>query len=292
MQILDTKEFLTFSIKVTEPIQSKNLFTFFRTSLLQSDLTFNTESYFYYSYHETTSTYELIIFPKNTNNIFLEPFLFLENSFEGIEENDNVVYVTFTYFVFFENKKLILLKKTSNNSLEEIQTYISQLYNIKDIKVKFIESEELNILKNKKLQSSVQTQNYKIYPIYEDKSFRFFRYFLMISFFSFCLMLYFSYDNSSTLITNTNKVTNSQETPYLHNKPLDNILPLFQEMANHHLLTKKLYFKNNTIEMVLFHQSKDELLIFLNNSKYKILMKSLKYDSMKKAFSMDVIVEL
>ena len=138
----------------------------------------------------------------------------------------------------------------------------------------------------------MQTQNYNIYPIYEDNSFKFFRYFLLMSFFSFCLILYYRYDNSSTLVTNTNKVTNSQETPYLHNKPLDNILPLFQEMANHHLLTKKLYFKNNTIEMVLFHQSKDELLIFLNNSKYKILMKSLKYDSMKKAFSMDVIVEL
>jgi len=138
----------------------------------------------------------------------------------------------------------------------------------------------------------VQTQNYNIYPIYEDNSFKFFRYFLLMSFFSFCLILYYRYDNSSTLVTNTNKVTNSQETLYLHKKPLDNILPLFQEMANHHLLTKKLYFKNNTIEMVLFHQSKDELLIFLNNSKYKILMKSLKYDSMKKAFSMDVIVEL
>jgi hypothetical protein len=289
MKILDTKELLTFSIKVTEEIQSKNLLPFLRTSLLHSGLKLHKNSYFYYSFHIKTLTYELIIFVKPSQDTFLEPFLFSENYGE---EKENCVYVTSLYFVFFQNQKLILFKNISENSLEDIEIYISQLYNLNDVKIKLVEQEELETLKNTKSKSSIEKPTYKTYAVNKDNSFNIFLSFLLMSFLSFLFIVYFSYENNSSRIINKKIVNQNKITKNVHKKPFDKIIPLLKEMNGYNLLTKKIQFKHTKLEVILYHQNKEELLKFLNTTKYKIFMKSLNYNIAQNSYSMDVIIEL
>jgi len=282
MKILDTQKISHLSIKVSEKISHKNVLKFLRTSILNSTLSFNKTSHFYYTYIDFSSTYEIMVYDKVDQNTLLEPFL-LKNM--APQNTQNIVYVTDTYFVVYIQEELQLLKFISDTTVEDIAIYIEQLYGYKSFSFIFLSAEELELLKQKEypLSHSIDI------PLYENKSFQFFlAFFLVVSllFVSFFGLQIIDIQKSQLPI----KIREEKSTRVLLNKPLEKAIELFSYIQSHPLYIKKVFFINNTISTVLYDTQKENLLQITKKYKNQIKIKSMTYNNEKKLYSMDVII--
>jgi len=283
MKILDTHKISSLSIKVSENIHKKNLLKFLRTSILNSSLCYTKNSFFYYTYIPSSSTYEIILYEKLSKKTLLEPFLL--NHF-ATADCENIIYVTDTYFVVFMDDELKLLKFISNTTQEDISIYMEQIYGFKDFRFVCLACNDLQVLKEK----ACTFQNTIVdVPLYENKTFQGFLGFCGISFFLvigfFILHIYTlnqTYIQSSSISANQN---------IIHlNKPLQKITKLFSYIQSSALYIEKITFKNNKISTVLYDTKKENLLKIVKKYKHKLKIKSMKYNDEKKLYSMDVII--
>jgi len=269
MKILDTQKISHLSIKVSEKISHKNVLKFLRTSILNSTLSFNKTSHFYYTYIEFSSTYEIMVYDKVDQNTLLEPFL-LKNM--APQNTQNIVYVTDTYFVVYIQEELQFLKFISDTTVEDIAIYIEQLYGYKSFSFIFLSAEELELLKQKEypLSHSIDI------PLYENKSFPIFLTFFLIASF-----LFVSFLGLQTVDIQKSK---------LPIKIREEKSELFSYIQSHPLYIKKVFFINNTISTVLYDTQKENLLQITKKYKNQIKIKSMTYNNEKKLYSMDVII--
>jgi hypothetical protein len=287
MKILDANKISTLSIKVSEKIEEKNILQFLRTNILNSELEFSKDSYFYYTYLHDTLSYEILLYDKLTNDIILEPFLFINDSSNS--KNDTVitkVFITDNYFVITQNNKFLLLKHISNTIKDDIVVYIKQMYKIEPFEIEYITQEELLEIKRTKSKSVPNSS----FPLYSKKSFAIFLIFLLTTFSLFLFMIlvsYYSYQDNTKIILPNKDI---QKVVY-HNRPLEKIIKLFSYIKSNKIQTTKISFSHNKIKTTLQHSNKTQLIDFMNIYKNKIQVKSLKYKSNNETFNMDVIIE-
>ena len=144
MKILDIENISTLSIKVTEKIEKRNLLKFIRTTIFNSEVTFSKNSYFYFYYLSSSSTYEIILYEKSLGEIILEPFLLLNEI--DIVKDLVLVYITNKYFFVSKNNQPMILKKISDTSTDDIIIYLEQIYKIQEYKLIYVNDEEITNL--------------------------------------------------------------------------------------------------------------------------------------------------
>ena len=110
VKVLASDSVLSFSINVTEKIDSKYIDDFIRTSIDTQNIQINKNSSFYYKFLETSSSYEIIVFDKTHKNLVLEPFILLGYYDDFISNNSIDVFLTNKFFVLFIDKKFQLFK--------------------------------------------------------------------------------------------------------------------------------------------------------------------------------------
>ncbi|MEA3353852.1 MAG: hypothetical protein U9Q33_08565, partial [Campylobacterota bacterium] len=149
IKFIDARDIQTTSLKVTEKIQSKYLLQFIKNNLANQELFITTNSYFYYTFLESTSTYEIIIFNhQDSFNIILEPFLF-ETLYKDTNPQGYDIFFTDNYFTVYKNGEFLLLKQITDVSQEDIEIYVSQTYHMDINNVTYIDKTGLGQLKEK-----------------------------------------------------------------------------------------------------------------------------------------------
>ncbi len=283
MKILNAKEINTLSIKVTEEINKKNLHSFLKTSIINSGLDISKNSYYYFYYNKYASTYEILFYEKVSESIVLEPFLVLEKYPKNCASVR--VYITNDYFVIVQNNKLLIFKKVTTSDIDEISSYIKQIYKIEKFEMIQLSSKELSLLK----QEGVSVSQEYFYPLYHKNSFRFF---MIFSIFGFILLLGFLYIEN-------NKIKNIKSTPIFSPQVKtqkrisvgDKIDVLFKNLKSYNIVIEKIEYENGKFQTIVYHKNKTDLLNFANLYINKIQIKTLKYDDSKKLYAMEVIIE-
>lgn len=283
MKLLNASEINTLSIKVTERIHKKNLFKFLRTNILNSELSYTKNSFFYYTYITHSSTYEIFLYDKTTQNTILEPFVL---PYLLPRSKVQSLYITDSYFALFENESLLCLKNISNTSHEEIIDYIKQIYKLDDFEVLVVPSSLLNNFDLKKYKAYNQLE----VALYEDKSFLIFIVYLGISSFLLLLFLIYQFTQNGYQEIHYKPTTHKQKIPPL-NKPFEKVHDFFSYVELNTMYISKISYTNNKIKTTLYDTNKQSLLKLLNKYKKNIKLKSLVFSSENKLYSMDVIIE-
>ena len=283
MKLLNASEINTLSIKVTEKIHKKNLFKFLRTNILNSELSYTKNSFFYYTYITHSSTYEIFLYDKTTQDTILEPFIL---PYLLPRSKVQSLYITDNYFALFENESLLCLKNISNTSDEEIIDYIKQIYKLEDFEVLLVSSSLLNNVDLKKYKAYNQVE----VALYEDKSFLIFNLYLGISSFLLLAFLIYQVTQNSYQEIHYKPTTYKQKIPLL-NKPFEKVHELFSYIELNTMYINKISYTNNKIKTTLYDTNKQSLLKILNKYKKNIKLKSLVFSSENKLYSMDVIIE-
>jgi len=283
MKLLNASEINTLSIKVTEKIHKKNLFKFLRTNILNSELSYTKNSFFYYTYITHSSTYEIFLYDKTTQDTILEPFIL---PYLLPRSKVQSLYITDNYFALFENESLLCLKNISNTSDEEIIDYIKQIYKLEDFEVLLVSSSLLNNVDLKKYKAYNQVE----VALYEDKSFLIFNLYLGISSFLLLAFLIYQVTQNSYQEIHYKPTTYKQKIPLL-NKPFEKVHELFSYIELNTMYINKISYTNNKIKTTLYDTNKQSLLKILNKYKKNIKLKSLVFSSENKLYSMVVIIE-
>lgn len=282
MKILDAKNISTVSIKVSEEIHKKHLHEFLRTNILNTQQIFSKNSYFYYRYIPTSSTYEVLVYEKNVSDTILEPFILHK---DNTNKKGKTVYITPSYFTFFDKDELLLLKHITTPNHDDVSLYIQQIYKFDEFDLVEVSSEELEQLKNENYKIKVNEE----IALYEDNSFKIFTYFIFISFVIFIVFLVLSKDEKVT--PNIIKPTsNFQQNNIILNKPLDKVTEIFQYIHSTTIYITKLSFVNNKFHTILYDKEKSHLLKLIKQFQETIEVKSLSYDSKNKIYSMEVTI--
>ena len=282
MKILNINDIQTLTIKVTEEINPKNLHLFLKTSILNSGLPFSKNSFYYYFYHLDLLTYEIIFYEKNAEDIFLEPFLLLEEYSKT--DNSVKVYVTDSYFVVVKSSKVLVLKKITTLDMNEISTYIQQIYNLSNFELIQISNETLLDIAQQK--RSLYMDGF--YPLYSKKSFNIFLAFSLLGLFLLLIFLYIG-----------NLETANKVTPIVQKKiqvkhksdVMTQVNLLFKNIKSNTIIIEKINYENKHFQTILYHKEQKKLLDFANIYGAKIDIKTLKYEPTKKLYRMEVDIE-
>jgi len=282
MKILNINDIQTLTIKVTEEINPKNLHLFLKTSILNSGLPFSKKSFYYYFYHLDLLTYEIIFYEKNAEDIFLEPFLLLEEYSKT--DNSVKVYVTDSYFVVVKSSKVLVLKKITTLDMNEISTYIQQIYNLSNFELIQISNETLLDIAQQK--RSLYMDGF--YPLYSKKSFNIFLAFSLLGLFLLLIFLYIG-----------NLETANKVTPIVQKKiqvkhksdVMTQVDMLFKNIKSNTIIIEKINYENKQFQTILYHKEQKKLLDFANIYGAKIDIKTLKYEPTKKLYRMEVDIE-
>ena len=178
VEVIPSNTIHSFSVKVTEKIDSKYIDDFIRTNIDTHSIKIDQSSNFYYIFIESSLSYEIIVFDKIDKKIFtLEPFLLL-GYYDDLKNHSGVdIFLTDTYFVLFKDKKFLMFKNISNVFQEDIKVFVSQTYNIQIENIIKIDKQKLELIKENYFTSYHPKINYKYTDVRKDTSFKIFQLF-------------------------------------------------------------------------------------------------------------------
>ncbi len=179
----------------------------------------------------------------------------------------------------------MILKKVDNIDNEEISLYINQIYKIKEFEIIEITQDILDSLVNEKNSLTMSL----FYPLYPKKSFYFFCTFIVLTFLVFGFILDNIYNKKHNMKT-------TQVTPIVLHRASDSktilkIIELFKYIKLNGIKIDKISYSKGKIKTTLYHKKKSHLLIFVNTYKKHLMIKLLKYNEIKRIFTMEITVE-
>ncbi len=304
VKIIDSKTITTLSQKVTQQIDPKHLSKFIKTTILNSNIATNKNSFYYYTFIESSLSYEILIFKnKDLTNFILEPFLLL-SYYNRNDNKENVdVFILEDRFILFKNQKFKMFKNIQNVSLNDIEIYINQTYNIKVDNFININKEELENLKDDYLKNNYKKVQYKFDSIIEDRSFSVFQIFLLIS---TMLFLYIMYQNISNSNSVKEKDSTSAQTVLAQNsynkleriykknntKTMHKTIELFKYLKVNKITIESFEYKNNKIYAKLVDTNKKTLLDFLTIYTDNMEVNAIQFNQKDSKFKMDVTLKI
>ncbi|MEA3553133.1 MAG: hypothetical protein U9R39_01885 [Campylobacterota bacterium] len=302
VRIIDSKAIRTLSQKVTQEIDSKYLLEFIKTSILNSNISTNKNTKYYYKFLESSLSYEILIFQSdNPNRFILEPFVFLAYYDENKTINSVDIFITNGTFVLFKNQELLMMKNVDNVSNEDIKIYVYQTYNIKIDNFIQIDKETLKQLKSKYLLNNYKKSDIEFHKMIENKSFSFFIMFLVIT---TLLSFYIIYNKSSgSKSSTTNKLTQSTKVKNhftklekiynKHNlKNINKTIELFKYLKLQHITLETFEYKNNKIYANIVDKQKKKLLNFITIYTEEVKINSIVFDETDETFIMDIEITI
>lgn len=283
METLNANEISTLSIRVTEEIVEKNLHNFLKTSIINSNLYFSENTYYYFYYNANTFIYEIIFYEKLSSNTILEPFIIVQK----LNKDDDIVKVILlsNYFIVSKKNKLLLMKKVHTMDIKEVSLYVNQMYKIQKFETHHISQEYLDDIKQEK-HLHVKDE---FYPLYPKKSFALFSTFTVSSVILLILMIYTVYYKKDDIqhIKPVISVVNTDSSEMTIKKTSE----LFHHIKTEGIIIDKIIYFNKKIKTTLYHENKSYLLSFANTYKNNLQIKVLNYNEMNSMFTMEIIIE-
>jgi len=286
MKILNADEIFTLSIKVTEPIEKRYLFSSLRTAIKNNTSTNTKNCHFHFYYNASSLTYELFFYDKVSTDIVLEPAIILANRSEGNNDKEIKVFVTDGYLVVTQNQQILIFKKIDAIEDEEIILYIKQIYKIEDFELIRVSDEEI-----KSLDTSIDIENKNIaYPLAESKAFEIFTVLCLSGIIVLAMSIFFTYYTQEKSVSSSSKKV---MIPQIINKKmiLNDTLKLFENISRYNIGLEKLDYRNSIITTTLSHPSKSNLLKFAKLYSKKLHIISIKFDESSTLYLAEVTIE-
>lgn len=300
VEVINSEIIETLSTKVTEEISSKHLNNFLITTILNSDIKTNQDSFFYATFIDSSLTYEILIFNNvNKQDFILEPFIL--KSYYNQKKNQNSVdlFVMDDKFVLYKNQQFLLLRNIKDANSKDIEIYITQTYNIDIDNIIQIDKKEFETLQDSYLKN--KQEKYQYSSIIEDKSYKIFQLFLVVVTIVFIYLVYQEYNlkyneidediqNPSSKFENSyhklEKIYNNHNT-----KAIDKTVEFFRYLKINKITIKKFEYNENKIMATLVQYDKKRLLNFLTTYKDDIEIKSIVFQKDTEDYMMDVIID-
>jgi len=300
VNIINSNIIETLSTKVTEEISSKYLNEFIRTTILDSDIKTNQNSFFYVTFIEPSLTYEILVFDKISKKDFLlEPFI-LKSYYHQKEKKDSIdLFILKDRFALYKDQQFLLLRNVKDANSDDIKIYITQTYNINIDNTILIDKNQFESLQDSYLKNSNKKYQYR--SIVEDKSYKIFLIFFLIVTIISLYLVYEKYSLINNKIDNTKqKPTSKLENNYLkfekiytkHNtKAIDKTVELFKYLKLNKITIKKFEYNDNKITASLIQYEKKRLLDFLTIYQENIEIKSILFQEDTNDYMMEVIID-
>ena len=301
VEVIPSNTIHSFSVKVTEKIDSKYIDDFIRTNIDTHNIKIGQNSNFYYIFIESSLSYEIIVFDKtNKKNFILEPFLSL-GYYDDLVSNNNIdIFLTNNYFTLFKDKKFLLFKNISDVSQEDIKLYLSQTYNMQIDNIIELDKQKLEDIKQNYFTSCYPKIKYKYTDVKKDNSFKIFQLFFLIISLSFGYFVYSKSDKlnevtqpSYELISLENRYKNLKLEYNKHNKKvIGKTIDLFKYLKLNNIIVDKLEYTNSKIQTVFLHKNKKKLLDFITTYGDNIDIKSIEYQDKKDNYKMVAVIKV
>ena len=292
----------TLSIDVTEQIQKKYLLEFIRHNIENNLYNLNADTtiiknniYFYFIYCDFSKTYEILVFDYTSqilpNDFLPKVYYDIQNS----QDNTTDIFVFDNYFVIYKDKKLLFSKTTKQSTVEEMQLFIKQKYNLNITNIYDTSALKLDI---DKINNSIKS--HKIYPLNKKINKRFIVYATL----SILMIILYFLNINDILTLNNNKNTkykNQQTNKDIKYKHIQSIydtktivvsttIKFFRYLKLNKINIVKIDYKDNKLYTTLTHNIKKKLLDTVTISQQKInIINIIKKNDV---YNMDVYIDI
>jgi hypothetical protein len=299
LDFIDSSRIKSFSISVTEKIDSRYLLTFLRTHIENQNFLLGGTSYFYYYFHPKALQYEVILFDRLT--LLSLPKIFILKAYPKMQKI--TLFLLKDSFCLFIDTEPALFKKVDKIIEEDIISYIEQVYDIKVDKVVDIIDEEVDTLIPQFQKERHNKIEKKIFPLQEEKCFRYFQYFLLTASFVFVFLFYALYQEKQE----SNKYLNSEQTTqalevqkrlinrykqFQKQSFIKRLTPLFQTLNSLDIKVFKFEYNDGKFWMQLLHSKKELLFQLLEQKEWKFKTKAIYFEKSLQSHILEVEIVL
>ncbi len=171
INLIDIDQIISLQKDVSEEINDSNLFKFFKTIILENDITFDKDTVVFYTFIERLKRYNIFVLQdQKQHNISIIPHIFSTHYINHKTKNIDL-YVTDRFFALYCSGQLQCFKTLEGSdevSSIDIENYISSfidikidnIYNIDNYQFKSIKEEYINhYTKIKQLKSPKEKLN-------------------------------------------------------------------------------------------------------------------------------------
>lgn len=284
-------KFSTFSITVTEEIKPDKVLTFIRTQITLKNILTTPKSYFYFKFLPQILKYEVVVFQNREDACSCNAFTF---SKLVLDKNNITLFITPAFFVLYQKKELLLIKKISDTTLEDIKSYIEQTYKLIPDKIIFQDATQ----KEKSLKNSCEKNiEKKLYKVIPDNSFKYFMIYSLLGVLFFLFSLYYNSD-LHIVSTKDSKINNSNllskefilYKKHIRQNSSQTLLEFLEFIKKQKTELKTIEYLNNSFTIKVISDEKKKLLDILEYSKKRLNLKSIKQDITLKHYCMEVVL--
>ena len=276
----DIDEFIYLSIEVEQELKQKYLKDLFRSHLLLEGVELSQEDNLYYSYTSVTKRYQLFYISKNSSSpSIIDPLLPLCYYDKKIDGYDLFIFESF--FVIFKDGDFYAYKSRYDDTIDDIQLYITQLYEIELNNTILVDD-----IVYKELKQKCKKRKITYFSLENNISYYSFIIFTCLVTIGFILLYFYGIDNGKQTIKYKLSQKEIEYKKHRYNYS-ENMIQFFRYAKILHIVIKDLTYTKNSLSTTLFHTNKDTLYQFLSYYKH-IKIKSISYDKDKKVCKMDI----
>lgn len=284
------EQIISVEIDITEKIDDKNLKNFVLTSLELNNKNYHNNDSIYATYIEELNQYQIFSLNYKYKLVTFQIFeLFYEEKSKGLDlylADDFFCLYKDGFFYYYQTIEFVL-------KIEEFLEFINKKFNTKINNYKRIEKDYLEELKNEYISKDKKTSIKNI----NIKSNNSFKIYLIYLFLLTSLCIYF-YKQQLDIPKNKNNI--NDQTLNFERFKKEHVFVSIENDFNEILENIKIYnleltffeYKQNTVKIMLSSTIKDNLYLFLNEYKNKLISSSVNFNESKKLYESMAYVNL
>jgi hypothetical protein len=269
------------TVNVKQKINKKYLFDFLKTNLK-----INSYNHIVTHYIEDENIYSVIAINPKNSNIILEP-QYLESLCDN-KISKYTLFITSNYFALFYEQKLVYCKQLENiKNKDDIKFYIEQVFNIKNIDIKILHSNEYEQLKHK--QNELKPLKYITKNSSNIVQDRYYKIFIVVVFIATISYMLNSYMKNLEKNDQQNKIDNKYQNFILDNTNKKQLIPqienFFQLVSNSDIFINSAKIDKKRILLNINSNKKQNIFMLINRlKKYSVKVNFITYNKSKNIF--------
>lgn len=279
---IDIKSIL---IDVSQEIEKKNILNFTKTSLDLNNIKYSSSDTIYCVFLLHSNQYQIFVFNNSFKYMIFE---LLHFNIKDVSTNIFTLYITKTFFVIFKNNSLYTYQEINQSySKNELEEYVSKKFNLSIINTVELDDIELNrIIEDKDLTSNISIL--KNINVKSNKAF-----YLYLVYLIFCILSTLIYQNYEENIYSKKSLEKLKESKKVYLNTIKELkfnpyelvyTDLINTIKKFKLKLISLDYTSKTMNIKVSSKKKDNLYLFLDYYKKRVISNSIDEVSSKNIF--------
>lgn len=288
-QQVRTQDIQQLQIRVTEEIERGYVFSFLLHHFEKEKVYLHNQMVVYFYFHPPSLHYEVTLFSRKNNTQYPE-FFTLKAHHQNLK-NLNVVFVSNSYFYLFIQNQFITFKELQNNTIDEIKTYIEQVYEIVLHDLIPIQEDTFQKSSLEYEQNIYPQETQKFVQLRKKRSYPIFLFFCGVVTITFLIIFQNIHQNQNNTHPFEKEIVEPKSFHQKNNKFEKLVIPFLEDIANRGIYLQKIQYQHQKIKVILFHPQKEHLLKILSNKQYRSKVEKISFDSQNKQYIMEMSIE-